>query len=97
MTKVNKFVEYVIFEQLRELDSRKRGLLERKSSRRSAALTGAADVSGLLAVLRNMAEAYQAGKEALDYDRGDFMNGEEMYSFYKRIAGKVNDMIKSLE
>lgn len=97
LTKVNKFVEYVIFEQLRELDSRKRGLLERKSSRRSAALTGAADVSGLLAVLRNMAEAYQAGKEALDYDRGDFMNGEEMYSFYKRIAGKVNDMIKSLE
>lgn len=97
LTRVNRFVEYAIFEQLRGLDSKKKALLERKSSRRGMQLTSASDISGLLADLKGMAVAYQAGKESLDYDRHEWANGEEMYAFYKRIAGKVHDMIKTLE
>lgn len=97
LTKVNRFVDFEIFDRLRSLDARKLALLERKASRRGADLTASEDISGLLAKLTEMNEAYQEAKEALDYDRSDYGNGEEMYEFYRQASAKVNAMLKSLK
>jgi hypothetical protein len=96
LTKVNKFVEYAIFEQIRSMDSRKLGLLQRKSSRRGAQLAASEDIQQLLSSLKELAAAHQEGKELLDYNRSEMVNGEDMYSFYKQVAIKVNDMLKTL-
>lgn len=97
LTKVNKFVEYALFEQLRNLDNKKQALLERKSNKRSTQMASDSDISKLLLSLREMAAAYQEGKAALDYDRSEWTNGEDMYSFYKLVSNKVNDMINTLK
>lgn len=97
LIRVNKFYEFVIFGRLRELDAKRQAALERKASRRSEQLTASADISGLVATLKEMAEAYQEAKSALDYDRGEFVDGEEMYRFYKQIAAKVSDMLRTLK
>jgi hypothetical protein len=97
LTKINKFVEYVIFEQVRGLDSKKQGLLQRKSAKRGAQMASTDDISGLLSSLKEMAASYQEGKAALDFDRNEWANGEDMYSFYKQVSAKVSDMIKTLK
>jgi len=95
--RVNKFVDYAIFEQLSGLDNKKRELLQRKSAKRSVQLSTEVDTSNLLLTLREMAAAYQEGKSALDYDRSEWANGEEMYSFYQQVSAKVNDIINKLK
>ncbi|MBP1992472.1 tubulin-like doman-containing protein [Paenibacillus eucommiae] len=97
LTKVNKFVEYAIFEQIRKLDNRKLGLLQRKSSKRGELMASSDDIAGLLNNLMEMAAIYQEGKSALDYDRNEWTNGEDMYSFYKQISVKVSDMLRTLK
>ncbi|MFH5181356.1 tubulin-like doman-containing protein [Paenibacillus sp. TAB 01] len=97
LMQVNKFVEYRIYSQIRELDEKKRSLLARKSAKRSQQLTASTDISGLIAALQQMAESYQEAKSALDYDRVEYENGEDMYQFYKLVAGKVSDMLRSLK
>jgi len=97
LMRVNKFVDYAIFEQLSGLDNKKRELLQRKSAKRSVQLSTEVDTSNLLLTLREMAAAYQEGKSALDYDRSEWANGEEMYSFYQQVSAKVNDIINKLK
>ncbi len=97
LMRVNKFVDYAIFEQLSGLDNKKRELLQRKSAKRSVQLSTEIDTSNLLLTLREMAAAYQEGKSALDYDRSEWANGEEMYSFYQQVSAKVNDIINKLK
>ncbi|WP_028550154.1 tubulin-like doman-containing protein [Paenibacillus sp. UNC451MF] len=93
----NKFVEYEIYSKVRGLDEKKRALLQRKAAKRSQQLTASADISELLETLRQMAEAYAEAKSALDYDRVEWENGEDMYQFYKLVSGKVSDMVRSLK
>jgi len=44
-----------------------------------------------------MAVTYQKEKENLDYDYKDFVNGEELYSFYKEIMIKVQEILSQLK
>jgi hypothetical protein len=97
LIKVNKFFEYVIFEQVRNLDAKRQSLLQRKASRRAGQMTASDDISGLVATLQEMAAAYQDGKSQLDYDRNEFANGEDMYRFYKQVSSKVSDMLRTLK
>ncbi|MCS7463962.1 tubulin-like doman-containing protein [Paenibacillus doosanensis] len=97
LMQVNKFVEYEIYNRARELDEKKKALLQRKSAKRVQQLTSSSDISGLLAKLSEMAASYQEAKSALDYDRVEWENGEDMYRFYKQVSVKVNDMVKSLK
>lgn len=97
LIKVNKFYEYVIFEQVRGLDAKRQSLLQRKAAKRSEQLTASDDISGLVATLKEMADAYQEAKSSLDYDRNEYVNGEDMYRFYKQVATKVNDMLKTIK
>ncbi|OXM83747.1 tubulin-like doman-containing protein [Paenibacillus rigui] len=97
LMQVNKFVEFRIYSQIRDLDEKKRSLLERKAAKRSQQLTASADISGLVATLQQMAESYGEAKSALDYDRVEYENGEDMYQFYKLVSGKVSDMLRSLK
>ena len=43
-------------------------------------------------LLNTLAE--EDGAYTLEYDRKEFVNGEEMYTFYKQILEKVNSLIK---
>lgn len=97
LIKVNKFYEYVIFEQVRGLDGKRQSLLQRKAARRSEQMTASDDISALVDNLKQMAEAYQEAKSSLDYDRNEYVNGEDMYRFYKQVAAKVNDMLKTIK
>lgn len=96
LLKVNQYVEYHIFEQIRNLGSVKRTTLERKSSERSARLASADHVGQLVRALRELEMSIRETKAKLDYDRSDRLNGEEIYAFYMQAAGKVNDILKSL-
>ncbi|MFD7524317.1 tubulin-like doman-containing protein [Paenibacillus chitinolyticus] len=97
LMQTNKFVEYEIYSKMRALDAKRLSLLQRKSSKRSQEMTASEDISGLVETLRGMAASYQEAKLALDYDRSEYAAGEDMYQFYKLVAGKVNDMVKSLK
>lgn len=96
LIKVNKFYEYVLFERVRALDPKRQALLARKAERRSERMTASEDISELVDTLRRMAESYGEAKAQLDYDRDEHPNGEDMYRFYKLVAGKVNDVLKTV-
>ncbi|MCP3774329.1 tubulin-like doman-containing protein [Paenibacillus sp. MZ04-78.2] len=97
LMQAGKFPEYEIYRKIRALDAKRLGLLQRKSSKLSQQLTAQEDISGLLTKLQDMAGAYQDAKSALDYDRGEYVDGEDMYQFYKQIASKVSDILRSLK
>ncbi|UUZ96045.1 hypothetical protein LJK87_17745 [Paenibacillus sp. P25] len=92
-----RFLDFEIYTKLRALEPKRHAQLQRKSSERARQLIASEDISGLTAKLQEMAAAYQDAKAALDYDRGDYVNGEEMYRFYKDVAGKVSEMARSLK
>ncbi|WP_232698108.1 tubulin-like doman-containing protein [Brevibacillus daliensis] len=97
LLKVNKHVEYVIFEQIRNLDPKQLTALKRKAGKRSDQLTSSLDTQDLITKLGELSASFQATKNDLEYDRDEYVNGEEMYSFYKKVWSKVNDMRKTLQ
>lgn len=97
LLKVNKHVEYAIYNQYRNLDGKQMTTLQRKASKRSDQMTSALDTQELMTKLDEITAAFQAAKNELEYDRDDFVNGEDMYRFYKKVWSKVNDMRKTLQ
>jgi hypothetical protein len=93
----NKFVDFEIYSKIKQLDSKQSALLNRKSEKRGQQLAASADVKELLAALQEMASASDEAKEKLEYDRSEFVNGDEMYQFYKQLSSRVSDLIKSLK
>ncbi|MEK8129924.1 tubulin-like doman-containing protein [Paenibacillus filicis] len=91
-----RFVDFEMYGKLRALEPKQLAQLQRKTADRIRQLTASEDISGLVAKLQEMAGVYQDAKSALDYDRGDYADGEEMYRFYKELAIKVNEMVRSL-
>ncbi|MBC8079929.1 MAG: hypothetical protein H7X86_06265 [Gorillibacterium sp.] len=96
LLRVNKFIEYAIFEKIRGLDAKRIALLERKAAKRSEQLTSSEDVAELLLTLEKMASSYQEAKTALDFDRVELVKGEEMYRFYRQVTTKAGDMLKTI-
>ncbi|USG68536.1 tubulin-like doman-containing protein [Brevibacillus ruminantium] len=97
LMKVNKHAEYAIYEQLRNLEPKRMTNLKRKASKRSDAMTLSEDTAALIGKLDEIAAAFQEAKNDLEYDRDDYVNGEELYQFYKKVWAKVNDMRKTLQ
>ncbi|GAA3402216.1 tubulin-like doman-containing protein [Paenibacillus hodogayensis] len=97
LIKVNKFVEFAIFEKVRALDAKRQALLVRKAGKRSEQLTASEDIAELVSSLKELADGYRDAKAALDYDRNDYVNGEDMYRFYQQAAAKANDMLRTLK
>lgn len=96
LLKVNKFVDYAIYEKLRTLDPKSVALLERKAAKRSGQMTSSEDISELTATLERMAKGFQEAKAALDFDRAELVNGEEMYRFYRQVTVKTSDMLRTI-
>jgi hypothetical protein len=92
-----RFLDFQLYGKLRGLDPKQKAQLQRKSSERSRSLTASEDIAGLVQKLQEMSEVYSEAKAVLDYDRGDYADGEEMYRFYKEMAGKVSEMVRSLK
>ncbi|MEK3746396.1 tubulin-like doman-containing protein [Brevibacillus sp. FSL K6-0770] len=97
LMKVNKHVEFAIYEKFRALDHKSMATLQRKATKRSDAFVTAENTEQLLNKLDEIATAFQAVKNDLEYDRDEYVNGEEMYQFYKKVWAKVNDMRKTLQ
>lgn len=96
LLKVNKFVDYAIYEKLRTLDPKLVALLERKAAKRSGQMTSSEDISELMTTLERMAKGFQEAKAALDFDRAELVNGEELYRFYRQVTVKTSDMLKTI-
>ncbi|ETI69646.1 tubulin-like doman-containing protein [Neobacillus vireti] len=97
LMKTTKFVDFEIFQTFRALSPKQMDQLKKKSERRSNDLINQETAAELIAALEEMAAAYQKEKEALDYDYKDLVNGEELYSFYKEMMIKVQDMLRQLK
>ncbi|MED1665185.1 tubulin-like doman-containing protein [Brevibacillus laterosporus] len=97
LMKVNKHVEFAIYNQYRSLEGKQMTALQRKASKRSDQMTSAIDTQELITKLEEITAAFQEAKNELEYDRDDYVNGEDMYRFYKKVWAKVNDMRKTLQ
>ncbi|MGG4441818.1 tubulin-like doman-containing protein [Brevibacillus fortis] len=97
LMKVNKHVEFAIYEKFRALDHKSMATIQRKTGKRSDAMTSAEDTQQLVAKLDEIGAVFQETKNDLEYDRDEYVNGEEMYQFYKKVWSKVNDMRKTLQ
>ncbi|MGO0060108.1 tubulin-like doman-containing protein [Brevibacillus fluminis] len=97
LMKVNKWVEFAIYEKMRELEPKRLNLLSRKATKRSNELTNQEDTQQLVAKLEELAAAFQKGKNDLEYDRDELINGEEVYQFYKNAWSKLNNMLQTLK
>ncbi|MFF2448948.1 tubulin-like doman-containing protein [Neobacillus sp. NPDC058068] len=97
LMKTTKFVDFEIYQAFKALGPKQMDQLEKKSERRSNDLINQETAAELTAALEEMAAAYQKEKEALDYDYKDLVNGEELYSFYKEMMIKVNEMLRQLK
>ncbi|WP_144554199.1 tubulin-like doman-containing protein [Bacillus sp. X1(2014)] len=97
LMKTTKFVDFEIYQAFKSLNPKQMAQLEKKSERRSSDLINQEQATELIAALEEMAASYQKEKEALDYDYKDFANGEELYSFYKEMMIKVQDMLRQLK
>ncbi|MFS0917636.1 tubulin-like doman-containing protein [Brevibacillus sp. 179-C 1.1 NHS] len=97
LMKVNKHVEFAIYEKYRALDHKSMATIQRKAAKRSDAMTSAEDTQQLVAKLDEITAAFLETKNDLEYDRDEYVNGEELYQFYKKVWSKVNDMRKTLQ
>ncbi|MGF9906675.1 tubulin-like doman-containing protein [Brevibacillus porteri] len=97
LMKVNKHVEFAIYEKYRALDHKSMATIQRKAAKRSDAMTSAEDTQQLLVKLDEIAATFQETKNDLEYDRDEYVNGEELFQFYKKVWSKVNDMRKTLQ
>jgi hypothetical protein len=97
LMKTTKFVDFEIYQAFKSLNPKQMTQLEKKSERRSNELISQEQAIELISALEEMAATYQKEKEALDYDYKDFANGEELYSFYKEMMIKVQDMLRQLK
>ena len=97
LMKTTKFVDYELYHAFKALSQKKMDQLQKKSDRRSNDMINQENTSELVNALEEMAATYSREKEALDYDYQDLVNGEEIYSFYKEMMLKVNDMLRQLK
>ncbi|MGJ7910716.1 tubulin-like doman-containing protein [Neobacillus sp. LXY-1] len=97
LMKTTKFVDFEIYRAFKSLHPKQMDQLGRKSERRSNEMISQENANELIAALEEMAASYQKEKEALDYDYKDFVNGEELYHFYKEIMIKVQEMLRQLK
>jgi hypothetical protein len=97
LLKTTKFVDYEIYQAFKALSPKQMDLLQRKSNLRFEKLSGQENLPELISTLEEMASTYQKEKENLDYDYKDFVNGEELYSFYKEVMIKVQEILRQLK
>jgi hypothetical protein len=97
LLQVNKFAEYEIYNKLRQLDGRKNDLLKRKVEKRLNQLTSSSDVTPLVTSLRECAASYTEARTNLELNKDDFMNGDELYRFYRQISGKAQDLLNTIK
>jgi hypothetical protein len=97
LLKTTKFVEYEIYQTFKALGPKQMDQLQKKMDRRFNDLTSQENTNELVAALEEMAATYSKEKEALDYDYKYLANGEELYSFYKEMMLKVNEMLGQLK
>ncbi|PGY09474.1 tubulin-like doman-containing protein [Bacillus sp. AFS031507] len=97
LMKTTKFVDYELYHAFKALSQKKMDQLQKKSDRRSNDMINQENTTELVTALEEMAATYSREKEALDYDYQDLVNGEEIYSFYKEMMLKVNDMLRQLK
>jgi hypothetical protein len=97
LMKTTKFIDFEIYQAFKSLNPKQMAQLEKKSEHRSNDLISQEQATELISALEEMAATYQREKEALDYDYKDFANGEELYSFYKEMMIKVQDMLRQLK
>jgi hypothetical protein len=97
LMKTTKFVDYEIYQALNALSPKQMEQLQRKSDLRSNQLISQENATELISALEEMAATYQKEKENLDYDYKDYVNGEELYSFYKELMIKVQEMLRQLK
>jgi hypothetical protein len=97
LMRTTKFVDYEIYQAFRALGQKQMDQLQRKSDLRSNHLISQENATELIVTLEEMADIYQKEKENLDYDYNDFVNGVEVYHFYKEIMIKVQEMLRQLK
>ncbi|MEH7158364.1 tubulin-like doman-containing protein [Neobacillus drentensis] len=97
LMKTTKFVDFEIYQAFKALSAKQMAQLEKKSERRSTDMINEEMATELISALEDIAATYQKEKEALDYDYKDIANGEELYSFYKGITIKVQEMLRQLK
>ncbi|MED3551041.1 tubulin-like doman-containing protein [Cytobacillus praedii] len=94
LTKVNKFIEFELYQVYRSLNEKRKAIIDKKADRRNTNLSMSDDTGVLTSRLEALSDAALEAKSTLEYDRKEFVNGEEMYTFYKQILEKVNSLIK---
>jgi hypothetical protein len=94
LTKVNKFIEFELFQSYRALNEKHKTILDKKADRRNTQLSTSDDTEVLANRLEALSSAALEAKSLLEYDRSEFVNGEELYAFYKQILEKVNSLVK---
>ncbi|WP_160722809.1 tubulin-like doman-containing protein [Bacillus sp. USDA818B3_A] len=97
LMKNTKFVDYEIFQAFKELPPKQMAQLEKKSEQRSHELILQESAAQLIFALEEMANTFQREKEDLNYEYKDLVNGEEVYSFYKEMMIKVQEMLRQLK
>lgn len=95
--KERSYVEYAVYRHFRELDEKSRSLLLRKAARRAGEMTAAEDVTPLLYKLEGMYVSFLEARDALEYERVEHANGDEMYGFYKSLTGKLGSIRRKLK
>lgn len=90
-------MEYDVYTHFRGLDEKSRAALMRKADRRDNELTSSEDIAPLLDKLESLVTLFMEARDQLEYERVEHANGEELYSFYKQMASKLNDIRRRLK
>ena len=88
----SEYPEFTIFSKYKELpDTKKEILIKKAKSNEQAYPDGK-----LLEVLQKWQGIFSTRKEAIDIDRWNFENGDEIYSFYKDGLNRINAHISAI-
>jgi hypothetical protein len=98
LTKVNKYVEFTIFDHFRKLDAKRKAMIARKSERRNQDMVASEEkVAELIRKLDEMGVSMTEAKSDLEFTRDELINGEEVYGFYRKAAAKVSELSRNLK
>ncbi|MBY9077452.1 hypothetical protein KIH86_11110 [Paenibacillus sp. HN-1] len=97
LMKERNYVEYAVYRHFRGLDEKNRSQLLRKAARRAGEMTSVEDVSPLLYKLESLYVSFLESRDALEYEKVEHADGDDMYAFYKGMTGKLGSIRRKLK
>ena len=96
LTSVKKYPEYVLFKAVTGLNEKQKQNVARKTEKRKKLLLSSEDTKPFLEKFNELEDSFTKRKEALDIEKDEITDGNNIYNFYKKVLISVKAIKENL-